>query len=75
MAEKSKGGESKDRITATKSESVKCVGGVCYNPDTGKLEIELNRESCPPHVIKSIIENVVRGAEVEFVLPKEKPKK
>jgi len=66
--------ESKDRVKATKSQSIRCIGGVCYNPDTGKIEIELNRESCPPDIIKGIVENIVKGAEVEFVLPKEKKK-
>jgi hypothetical protein len=61
-----------NRVTATKSQNVRCIGGVCFNPETGKIEIELNRESCPPDVIKGVIENIVKGAEVEFVLPKAK---
>ena len=67
-------GESKDRIVASKSKNVRCIGEVCFNPDTGKIEIELNRGSCPPDVIKSVVENIIRGSEVEFVLPKEKLK-
>ena len=75
MAGSSEGeGGSKDRIKAGKSQDIRCIGSVCFNPETGKIEVELNRGSCPPGVIKSVVENIIRGAEVEFVLPKEKPK-
>jgi len=74
MATSSEGkGQPKDRVVA-KSEGVRCIGQVCFNPDTGKIEVELNRGSCRPEVIKAVVENIIRGAEVEFVLPKEKPK-
>lgn len=53
-----------------KAHSTKCIGAVCYNPDTGKLQIELQRGSCHPGVIKGIVENIVQGVEVEFVLPR-----
>lgn len=74
MAENSKEPEFKTRVTATKSENVKCIGNICYNPDSGKIEVELARGSCPASVIKSVVENIVKGAEVEFVLPKEEKK-
>ena len=61
--------ESKDRFIA-KHKKLNCVGNVCFNVETGKLEVELNRLSCPPNVIKSIIEGIVKGVEVEFVVPK-----
>jgi len=73
VAEKSKEGEYTERVRI-KSPVGKCVGKVCFNPDSNKLEVELQRDSCPSNVIKNIVENIVKGIEVEFVLPKEKPK-
>jgi len=61
--------QDKDSIKS-KSEGIRCIGNVCFNPETGKIEVELNRGSCPPDVVKAVVENIIRGAEVEFVLPK-----
>lgn len=75
MAENGKASESKTtRVKATKSEALTCVGNICFNTKTGKLEVELNRDSCPTSVIKDIVENIVKGVEVEFVLPREAQK-
>jgi hypothetical protein len=65
----SKDDQSKDRLSA-RIKKLNCVGNICFNVDTGKLEIELNRKSCPPDVIKSVVERIVKGVEVEFVVPK-----
>jgi len=73
-SEKSEKGESADRFGGAKSKGIKCVAGICFNPSTGKLEIELNRDSCPPDVIKRIVEETVRGVDVELLIPKPKPK-
>ena len=48
---------------------LKCKAGVCFNPDTNKLEIQLDRDSCPPDVIKGVVENIVKGVEVQVVVP------
>lgn len=50
-----------------------CIGNVCFDPDTGKIVVELERDKCPEHVIKNIVENIVKGAETEFVIPKREP--
>lgn len=65
----SKDDQSKDRLSA-KTKKLNCVGNICFNVDTGKLEIELNRKSCPPETIKRVVEGIVKGVEVEFVVPK-----
>ncbi|GAH03133.1 unnamed protein product, partial [marine sediment metagenome] len=46
------------------------IGSVCYNPDTGKIEIQLSRADCDIKGIESIVTNVVKGAEVEFKVDK-----
>jgi hypothetical protein len=56
--------------TRVSKSGLTCIGDICYNPDTGKIEVKLNRKSCAPETIKSIVEGVVKGSEVEFVMPK-----
>jgi hypothetical protein len=65
-------GKSKRIIAGTRitKSGLTCIGDICFNPDTGKIEVKLNRKSCPPTTIKSIVEGVVKGSEVEFVMPK-----
>ncbi len=52
--------------------SVKCIGAICFNPDTGKIEIELTRGDCDVQIIKDIVSNVVGGTEIEWKVPKPK---
>lgn len=66
-------GQPKDRLGSTRTKGIQhCVGSVCFNPTTGKLEVELKRDSCPPRVIKRIVEETIRGVEVEFLIPRSK---
>lgn len=51
---------------------VKCIGAICFNPDTGKIEIELTRGDCDVKVIKDIVSNIVDGSEIEWSVPKPK---
>ncbi|MBA7708672.1 hypothetical protein ES703_117575 [subsurface metagenome] len=69
MAEKS---EKKKKSTSKRGRikgTLECVGTVCFNPDTNKIEIVLDRGSCPPKSVKGIVESLITGAEVEVVLP------
>ena len=72
---KGKGGKSPTTVNAGTTISkggLICQGNVCYNPDTGKIEVKLEREGCPPDIVEGIIKSVLKGSEVEFVLPKRK---
>ncbi|GAG58645.1 unnamed protein product [marine sediment metagenome] len=46
-----------------------CIGEICFNASTGKVEIELKRESCPKDFLRNLVYKVTEGREVEFVLP------
>ena len=71
MAEKTNNISDKDEVRVTaKGIPIKCIGNVCYNPDTRKVEVTLDRKSCPEAVIKAVVESVLTGAETEFILPK-----
>lgn len=56
------------KVTASKI-PLTCIGGVCFNPATGQVDVELDRKSCPPEVVKAIIENMVKGAQVNIIVP------
>ena len=72
MVKRSAKGRIKDLVSGASSKGIQCVGNVCFNPDTGKLEIELQRDSCPPEVIKRIVEETIKGIDVELVVPRPK---
>lgn len=66
-----KDGSSKPQQPSSAAHSgIKCIGAVCFNADTGKIEITLNRADCDIGVVESLVENIVKGAEVEFKIPK-----
>jgi hypothetical protein len=46
----------------------RCVGELCWNPNSGKLEFTFDRESCPPEIVEHL---EVRTP----MIIKEKPKK
>lgn len=70
MAKKSEKGESSDTVSVSKR-SVRCVGSVCYDPVTDKVQIHLD-EKCERSDLEDIGKRVMSGTEVEFVLPKKK---
>lgn len=46
-----------------------CVGEICFNAHTGKVEIELKRESCDQDFLRDLVAKVTEGRQVEFILP------
>lgn len=70
MVKKSKETQPEFDQPISAAHTVKCIGSVCFNPDTGKIEIQLSRDDCDIKGIESIVENVLKGAEVEFKVPK-----
>lgn len=72
MVEKSekngKAGAHKPSVVAGHA-GIKCIGAICFNPDTGKIEIELKRGDCDIQVIKDVVSNVVGGSEIEWIVP------
>ncbi len=46
---------------------LKCIGDVCFTDD-GRIEVHIDRDGCPPEVLKKLVETTVKGARTEFVL-------
>lgn len=46
-----------------------CIGEICYNAHTDKIEVELKGGSCSPDYLKGIAEKIWSGRQVEFIMP------
>ena len=75
MVKESKVGDKTKSINRKLSKgrkALQCVGDICYNPDTGKIEVHLDRKSCSTTAIEGYIEKLTGGTAVEFVIPSKK---
>ena len=62
--------ENEKKNTPTKPrDGQRCVGDLCWNPDTGKLEFSFDQKTCPIDVLKHL-----EGHTAMVIKPKEEQK-
>lgn len=65
--------EVKKQKRITFADKVRCVGDVCFDPETKVLRVEVDPKKCKQKDIDAITEAVTEAdTDVEIVLPKKK---